>query len=201
MTSKDENLLEFDTVVRRFSEAEEALTKIKDSLAVLGKFEEKEKLATEGLENASQQVSEFVRATTDSLDELQSAQEKVVEILKLGSDLLDGTELKSISASVSSLDGKVDDLTPLINDVDKNTKGLKQQHSGLETHSKEIKKELVTLTETLTQLEEKLERVLTLSNSISNNQVSIIEALETIEIKVDKSIVASETPVIVKRLF
>ena len=80
MTSNDGSL-DLDTVVKRFADAEDALSKVKTHLESLGSIREAEQKNAEGLANATDKIGGFVDAATAAMDELKSAQDKVVDIL------------------------------------------------------------------------------------------------------------------------
>ena len=109
--------LEFDAVVRRFAESTEALANVRNQLEVLAQLREKEETAAVSLQEAADQVARFAAEATGILKGLEHAQAKVADVLTIGADLLDGTELKGIaetvkanSQSISGVDSRVDAL-------------------------------------------------------------------------------------------
>ena len=117
MQVEGRNPLEFDAVVRRFADSSEALADVRVQLQVLGDLREIEEKASASLQETAVQVARFVADAADILTGLEQAQAKVAEVLKLGSDLLDGTELKGIAESImansraiSAVDGRMEAL-------------------------------------------------------------------------------------------
>ena len=115
MPDEGRNPLELDAVVRRFAESTEALSKIRAQLQALTELREAEQRTNESLQETAGQVSQFTAVAAEILQGLEEAQTKVVEVLKVGADLLDGTELKGIAESVnanseaiSGVDGRVE---------------------------------------------------------------------------------------------
>ena len=146
MVDKNKNPLEFDAVFQQFADAAEALTKVKEQLHDLANLREAEQEANSSLQETAGQVANFAAEAAKSLKGLEDAQKKVVEVLKVGADLLDGTELKRIaesvkahSQSISGVQSRVDALeskvTELINVADalQNT-----VESGIKNLSEEI---------------------------------------------------------------
>ena len=117
MPDEGRNPLELDAVVRRFAESTEALSKIRVQLQALTELREAEQRTNASLQETAGQVSQFAAVAAEILKGLEEAQTTVVDVLKVGSDLLDGTELKGIAESVnvnseaiSGVDGRVDGL-------------------------------------------------------------------------------------------
>ena len=102
MADENRNPLELDAVVRRFSKSAEALENVRGQLQVLAKLYDAEERVNASLEEASGQVARFVAEAAAILRGLEDAQTRVIEVLKSGSALLDGTELKGISESVKA---------------------------------------------------------------------------------------------------
>ena len=117
MVDEGRNPLEFDAVVRRFAESVEALANVREQLRVLTELRETEEKANASLQDTAGQVARFTAEAASILKGLEDAQTKVVEVLKSGADLLDGTELKGIaetakanSQSISNVDSRVEAL-------------------------------------------------------------------------------------------
>ena len=117
MPDEGRNPLELEAVVRRFAESTEALSKIRVQLQTLTELKEAEARTNASLQETARQVSQFAAVAAEILEGLEEAQTKVVDVLKVGSDLLDGTELKGIAESVnanseaiSGVDGRVEGL-------------------------------------------------------------------------------------------
>ena len=117
MPDEGRNPLELEAVVRRFAESSEALSKIRVQLRALTELREAEQRTNASLQETVGQVSQFTAVAAEILEGLEEAQAKVVDVLKVGSDLLDGTELKGIAESVnanseaiSGVDGRVEGL-------------------------------------------------------------------------------------------
>ena len=102
MADEGRNPLELDVVTRRFAESADALANVRGKLEVLAKLYDAEEKANASLQEASGQVERFVAQAAAILRGLQDAQTRVIEALKSGSDLLDGTELKGITESVNA---------------------------------------------------------------------------------------------------
>lgn len=124
MAEEGRNSLEFDAVVRRFAESAEALANVRNQLQVLTELREAEERANANLQDAAGQVALFASAAANILMGLEEAQAKVAEVLKIGVDLLDGTELKGIaetvkanSQSISGVDSRVDILDSKITEL------------------------------------------------------------------------------------
>lgn len=124
MADEKPNQLEFDVVVRSFSEAVESLANVRDQLRVLTDLRETEEKAEASLRDAAGQVARFAAEAATILKGLEDAQTKVAEVLKSGADLLDGTELKGIaetvnanSRSIAAVDGRVDALDSKVADL------------------------------------------------------------------------------------
>lgn len=100
MQNESRNPLEFDEVVRRFSESTEALAGVREQLKVLAELRESEEKANASLQESAGQVAQFAAEAERVLKGLEDAQARVAEVLKIGADLLDGTELKGIAESV-----------------------------------------------------------------------------------------------------
>ena len=117
MPDENRNPLEFDAVVRRFAESTEALATVREQLQALAELREVEEKATASLQGSAGQVAEFAAEAARVLKGLEDAQATVAEVLKIGADLLDGTELKGIaesvkvnSQSITAVDNRVDAL-------------------------------------------------------------------------------------------
>ncbi len=113
-------------------------------MAELRKAEER---ANASLQESAEQVALFAAESARFLKGLEDAQTKVAEVLKVGADLLDGIELRSIaesvkanSQSISVVDSRVDALeskmTELVGIVTTLQTGLEQ---GINSLSEEIK--------------------------------------------------------------
>jgi len=101
---------------------------------------ESEEKNAASLVDAANQISGFVNAATSAMDELKSAQQKVVEILKNASDILDGTELKTIS-------GSVDEVSKKINSIE-------ERNAASDTTIKNLTSKVEQIASTLASLEE-----------------------------------------------
>ena len=117
MVDEGRNPQEFEAVVRRFAESAEALANVREQLRVLTELRETEEKANASLQDTAGQVARFTAEAATILKGLEEAQTKVAEVLKSGADLLDGTELKGIAAtvranseSIAGVDGRVDAL-------------------------------------------------------------------------------------------
>ena len=117
MVDEGRNPLESEAVVRRFAESAEALANAREQLRVLTELRETEEKANASLQDSAGQVARFTAEAAAILKGLEEAQTKVAEVLKSGADLLDGTELKGIAAtvkanseSIACVDGRVDAL-------------------------------------------------------------------------------------------
>lgn len=102
MPDEGRNPLEIDAVVRRFAESSEALANIRVQLQALTELRESEERANASLQETAGQVARFASEAAQILEALEGAQAKVAEVLKVGADLLDGTELKGIAESVKA---------------------------------------------------------------------------------------------------
>lgn len=134
--------LEFDAVVRRFAESADALANVRNQLEALAQLREREEAATASLQEAADQVARFAAGATSILKGLEDAQAKVADVLTIGADLLDGTELKGIaetakanSQSISGVDSRVDALdtkvTELVSIVGSLQSAMEQDVDGL----------------------------------------------------------------------
>ncbi len=134
--------LEFDAVVRRFAESADALANVRNQLEALAQLREREEAATASLKEAADQVARFAAGATSILKGLEDAQAKVADVLTIGADLLDGTELKGIaetvkanSQSISGVDSRVDALdtkvTELVSIVGSLQTAMEQDVDGL----------------------------------------------------------------------
>ena len=147
MVDKNKNPLEFDAVVQQFADAAEALTKVKEQLHDLANLREAEQEANSSLQETAGQVANFAAEAAKSLKGLEDAQEKVVEVLKVGADLLDGTELKGIaesvkahSQSISGVQSRVDALESKVTELISIADALQNTvESGIKNLSEEIK--------------------------------------------------------------
>ena len=117
MPDESRNPLEFDAVVRRFAESTEALANVREQLQALTELRKVEEKANASLQGSAGQVAEFTAEAARVLKGLEDAQVTVAEVLKIGADLLDGTELKGIaesvkanSQSIAAVDKRVDAL-------------------------------------------------------------------------------------------
>ena len=124
MPDESRNPLEFDAVVRRFAESTEALANVREQLQVLNAIREAEESANASLQQTAGQVAHFAAEAGRILKGLEDAQAKVAEVLKIGADLLDGTELKGIaesvkanSQSISGVDSRVDALDSKVTEL------------------------------------------------------------------------------------
>ena len=124
MPDESRNTLELDAVVRRFAESSEALADVRVQLQALTELRETEEQANASLQETADQVARFVAEAASILKGLEDAQTKVADVLKIGADLLDGTELKGIAEtvkanlqSISSVDSRVDALDSKITDL------------------------------------------------------------------------------------
>ena len=102
------NSLDLDVVAKKFAEAEESLIKVKSHLDSISELKQLEENNSKSLVDAANQVSDFVKSASTAIEELNSAQQKVAEILKSASDILDGTDLKEIIDSLGNVSKKVD---------------------------------------------------------------------------------------------
>ena len=147
MVDKNKNPLEFDAVVQQFADAAEALTKVKEQLHDLANLREAEQEANSSLQETAGQVANFAAEAAKSLKGLEDAQKKVVEVLKVGADLLDGTELKRIaesvkahSQSISGVQSRVDALESKVTELISVADALQNTvESGIKNLSEEIK--------------------------------------------------------------
>ena len=147
MVDKNKNPLEFDAVVQQFADAAEALTKVKEQLHDLANLREAEEEANSSLQETAGQVANFAAEAAKSLKGLEDAQEKVVEVLKVGADLLDGTELKGIaesvkahSQSISGVQSRVDALESKVTELISIAGALQNTvESGIKNLNEEIK--------------------------------------------------------------
>ena len=147
MVDKNRNPLEFDAVVQQFADAAEALTKVKEQLHDLANLREAEQEANSSLQETAGQVANFAAEAAKSLKGLEDAQKKVVEVLKVGADLLDGTELKRIvesvkahSQSISGVQSRVDALESKVTELISVADALQNTvESGIKNLSEEIK--------------------------------------------------------------
>ena len=124
MPDEGRNPLEFDAVVRRFAESSEALANIRVQLQALAELRETEEKANASLQETAGQVAQFIADAAEILKGLEEAQAKVADVLKVGADLLDGTELKGIAESVkanseaiSGVDGRVEGLESKVTEL------------------------------------------------------------------------------------
>ena len=124
MPDEGRNPLEFDAVVRRFAESSEALANIRVQLQALAELRETEEKANASLQETAGQVAQFTADAAEILKGLEEAQTKVADVLKVGADLLDGTELKGIAESVkanseaiSGVDGRVEGLESKVTEL------------------------------------------------------------------------------------
>ena len=102
MPDESRNPLEFEAVVRRFAESTEALANVREQLQALTELRKVEEEANASLQGSAGQVAQFVAEAARVLKGLEDAQATVAEVLKIGADLLDGTELKGIAESVNA---------------------------------------------------------------------------------------------------
>lgn len=117
MVDEGRNPQEFEAVVRRFAESAEALANVREQLRVLTELRETEEKVNASLQDTAGQVARFTAEAATVLKGLEEAQTKVAEVLKSGADLLDGTELKGIAAtvkgnseSIAGVNGRVEGL-------------------------------------------------------------------------------------------
>ena len=150
--------LGFDAVVRRFAESAETLTDVRNQLSAMIQRREAEESATASLQETAEHVSQFAAEAATILKGLEEAQAKVVDVLTVGADLLDGTELKAIaetvkenSRAISGIDGRIDALdtkvTELISAVASLQTAMEQDvdglHGKLETIHEDVKTPIV----------------------------------------------------------
>ena len=128
MADENRNPLELDVVVRRFAESSDALSNVREQLQVLTKLGEAEERVNANLnwtagqfERFAQEAAGVLRGLKESrtkaakdadgmLSALQEAQSKLTDALSAATDLLDGTELKSISDTVARVAERMDAL-------------------------------------------------------------------------------------------
>ena len=111
-------------VVQKFAESVEALANVREQLRVLTELRETEEKANASLQDTAGQIERFTAQAASILKALENAQTMVVEVLKSGADLLDGTELKGISEavranseSISGVDSRVDSLDSKVSEL------------------------------------------------------------------------------------
>ena len=97
MADESRNPLELDVVVQRFAESADTLSDVREQLQVLAKLREAEERANASLKETAQEVARFAAEAAKALKALEGAQIKASKVLKVGADILDGTELKAVS--------------------------------------------------------------------------------------------------------
>ncbi len=124
MTNENTKSLELDAVVRRFEESAETLSRLRGQLHDLNRLREAEEKANAALQEASGQVSGFATEAAKILHGLEEALGTAAEVLRVGTALLDGTELKTIadtvtanSESISGVQGRVDTLESSVTEL------------------------------------------------------------------------------------
>ena len=124
MEDESRNPLELDAVVRKFAESAEALENVREQLRVLTELRETEEKANASLQDTAGQVARFATEAASILKGLEATRTTVAEVLKRGTDLLHGNDLKGIaetveatSESITRFDGRVDDLEKRLNQL------------------------------------------------------------------------------------
>lgn len=163
MADDGRNPLELDAVVRRFAESTEALASIREQLRVLTELRETEERSSASLGETAAQVARFTNEAASILKGLEDAQTKVAEVLKIGADLLDGTELKGIGETVrgnaeliSGVAGRVDALDSKITElkgIDETVKGNAESISGVSSRVDALDSKVAELTSLLDVLQ------------------------------------------------
>ena len=170
------NSLDLDVVAKKFAEAEESLIKVKSHLDSISELKQLEENNSKSLVDAANQVSDFVKSASTAIEELNSAQQKVAEILKSASDILDGTDLKEIIDSLGNVSKKVD---------------LIEKNAVSDTDVRNLASKIDSLSTTFTSFQ------FTSTNSF-NEIISKIEKMQKDMTEIHRDV---KRPTIVKRLF
>ena len=124
MPNENTKSLELDAVIQRFAESADTLALLREQLQDLKRLREAEMKANDSLQEASGQVSGFATEAARILFALEDALGTATEVLRVGSALLDGTELKTIadtvsanSESISGVQGRVDTLQASVTEL------------------------------------------------------------------------------------
>ena len=146
MTTENRSPLELDVVARRFAESADALSDVREQLQILTELRETEEEVNASLGETARQVASFVTEAEKALKGLEEAQVRAAEVLKAGADLLDGTELKSISELAQANSQAIDR-------VDKRIEGLNEMVTALPGQLKGMADETKASAEVINQVE------------------------------------------------
>ena len=223
MPDESRNSLELDAVVRRFAESAEALANVRGHLQVLTEIRESEEKANASLQETAGQVADFVSGAAKVLQGLEEAQAKVAEVLKVGADLLDGTEMRGIAESVkgnseslSGVHGRLDALESQLAElraIAADSRATMQQ--GMDSMVEQVRVvhgKLTEVGESVNSNSQSLSGVHARHDALEANSTEIMNALSTLQGMVDRGVdnlndgikglqADVKTPIIVKRLF
>ena len=223
MPDESRNSLELDAVVRRFAESAEALTNVRGHLQVLTEIRKSEEKANASLQETAGQVADFVSGAAKVLQGLEEAQAKVAEVLKVGADLLDGTEMRGIAESVkenseslSGVHGRVDALESQLAELRAiaadSRATMKQGMDSMVEQVRVVQGRLTEVGESVNSNSQSLSGVHARHDALEARSTEIMNALSTLQDTVDRGVdnlndgikglqVDVKTPIIVKRLF
>ena len=137
MANENRSALEFDAVVRRFGESSEALANIRENIQVLSKLQETEEEANTSLQGAAQEIARFANEAATVLKGLEDTQAQVADVLRRGTDLINGTELREIKESLHSNAQSISSVNNRINALDSKLGELIASVAALQTSANE----------------------------------------------------------------
>jgi len=105
-----DNRVEFETVKRRFGEADEALNELRERLEGLAGAASVQEQASTAISDASSSLREASTKVAELCDPLRSAIERTMESLQRVEDMVTGAELTAIRTGVDTAKDKISKL-------------------------------------------------------------------------------------------
>ncbi len=208
MTTENRSPLELDVVVQRFAESADALSNVREQLRILTKLREAEEEAKASIAKTAEQIERFVGEAAKALKGLQQAQTRASEVLAAGADLLDGTELKTISEvmqadsqTINRIDKRTESLNEMVTALPGQIKRLEDIVKGNASAISRIDGQVSALDTKMSGVADEIRQIseMTLANS---QAISAIDSrFDDLESQLSEILAASKEPKIVKRFF
>ncbi len=206
MPDESRQALELDAVGRRFAESTEALSSIREHLRVLAELRQSEETSNARLQEASEYVKGFVAEAAKVLQEMEAAQGKVVEVLKAGADLLDGTELRGIAESVKSNSESLSGVNARVDGLEASLDRLNgmvgEFRAAVEERMVDVAGDIRGLRQELREMREsEAKAAMETASALVTLQNGVDQGIERLDDGIRSVQADVKTPIIVKRFF
>lgn len=128
MTDSRDSSLDFEQVVERFADSEQALREMEARIQRLGELDERVEASAEALEGSAATVDDYVQEIRGITSELANVTSAARDLLSRAQDVLDGTQLQRIEELMQEDHGELD---RMLSDQDRELDGIRSEVTAL----------------------------------------------------------------------